>query len=322
MRNLILGFVAALTVNLTFGQQTEKLDYCNCENKIDQITPVLNGQFEQKCNGIIVEKGEFNNGEKNGEWLTYSRKGKLIRKINYNNGILHGKVELYFLNGSPKLNGEFVNGNKVGKWIYYTEKGKIKLEGSYENNRPTGIWTINDKKGKKIVVQYDFNTNKYLTNIATSFFKDGEIVQNENTEEWYILKSPNLKYSSKTEPLGGYNFANHIFIQMTEIPENYWDTYLYQKYKISYNITPENISKFDLQLFTGKLPDNNIEMTFLIITNPESKLKKIKHSELETKLLELKIKEALNFLPPWIYGGISEVDVYLHYVINQNLPIR
>jgi hypothetical protein len=319
MKRLIFGLLTALTINISFGQQTEKLDYCNCQDKIEQIAPVLNGQFERKCNGILIEKGEFVNGLKNGEWITYSRKGKLIRKLKYDNGLLHGKVELFYINGKPKVNGQFEKGNKIGKWTYYTDKGMILTEGSYDFNKPIDIWIINDKKGKKPVVQYDFNSKKYLINNPTPFHKDGGIIQNENTEEWFILKSTDLKYSSKSEPLGGYAFANYMFIELVEVPENIWDTYLYQKYKVSYKITADNNLTFESQLFTGNLPGNNLELTFLIMTDPPSKLNRIENSVLQLKLIDLKIKEALNLMPPWIYNEQTDIDLYIHYVINQNL---
>lgn len=319
MKGLILGLLTALTVNITFGQQIEKLDYCNCQDMITQISPILNGQFERKCKGVLIEKGEFVNGLKNGEWITYSRKDKLIRKINYDNGLLHGKIELFYVNGKPKLIGQFDKGNKIGKWTYYTDKGMVLAEGSYDSNKPIDIWTINDKKGKKSVVQYDFNSKKYLLNSPAPFHKNRDIIQNENTEEWYILLSPDLKYSSKSEPLGGYAFANFMFIELVEVPENYWDTYLYQKYKVSYKITADNNVTFNSQLFTGDLPGNHLEFTFLAMTNPASKIKRIEFSDLQIKLVDFKIKEALSLMPPWIYNEQSDIDLYIHYVINQNL---
>ena len=168
------------------------------------------------------------------------------------------------------------------------------------------------------VVQYDYNLKKYLLNSPTPFHKDGDIIQSGNTEEWFILKSPELKYSSKSEPLGGYAFANYMFIELVEVPENYWDTYLYQKYKVSYKITAESNLTFDSELFSGNLPDNNLELTFLIMTDPPAKLKRIEHSELQIKLIGIKIKEALSIMPPWIYNEQSDIDLYVHYVINQN----
>jgi len=319
MKSLIFGLLTSFIVNISFGQQTEKFDYCNCQDKIEQISPFLNGQFERKCNGILIEKGNFIDGLKNGEWITYSRKGKLIRKLNYTNGLLDGEVELFYVNGKPKLTGQFEKGNKIGKWVYYTEKGKILAEGSYDNNKPIDIWTINDKKGKKTMIQYDYTSNKFLVNSTAPYHKDKDIIQNENTEEWYILRSPDKKYSSKSEPLGGYSFANYMFIELVEIPEVLWDTYLYNIYKTNFKITEQNVVTFDCTLYTGSLLKNPKEITFLTYTDPASQLKKVSLSELESKLLDLKINEAINLMPPWIYNEEPEEEVYIHYVINENM---
>ena len=318
MKRLFFALMTSMIIKVASGQQIEALDYCKCQDKIDQVAPVLNGQFERNCNGVLIEKGEFINGLKNGEWLTNSRKGKLIRRLNYEKGLLHGKVELFYVSGKPKVVGQFEQGSKTGKWIYYTNKGTVLSQGGYDANKPIDTWIINDKKGGKPVVQYDFNAKKYLLNTSTPFHKDGEIIQSENTEEWYILKSPDLKYSSDSEPLGGFIFANYMFIELVEVPVNFWDTYLYQKYKVSYKITPDNSVTFNSELFTEKLPVNHFELTFLIMTDPPSKLHQIELSNLQLKLIDFKIKEALSLMPPWIYTNQSDVDLYLHYVINKN----
>jgi hypothetical protein len=320
MIRLFLGvFTVVLTVNISFGQRTEEHDHCNCIDKIDKITPKLHGHFERKCNGILIEKGEFVNGLKNGAWITYSRKGKLIRKINYDNGLLHGNVEMFDTKGQPKLIGQFEKGNKIGKWIYYTDKARILCEGNFDNNKPIETWTINDKKGKKPVIVYDFNAKKHLLKDTAPLHKNSEVVQNYNTEEWFILFSPDKTYSSKSQPMGGYSFANYMFNELIEVPENFWDTYLYQKYKVSFNITADNEVTFNSNLFTGEVPDNHLELTFLAVTNPASKIKNIEFSNLQMKLIDIKIKEALSLMPPWIYNEQTDIDLYLHYVINQNL---
>ena len=55
------------------------------------------------------------------------------------------------------------------------------------------------------------------------------------------------------------------------------------------------------------------------MTNPTPKIKRIDHSDLQIKLLDYKIKEVLSIMPPWIFNEQSDIDVYIHYVINQNL---
>ena len=317
MRKLILGLITVLTVNISFGQQTVKLDYCKCQDQIDQITPDLNGKYERKCNGVLIEKGEFINGLKNGEWITYSRNGKLIRRLNYDNGLLNGNVELYYVNGNQKVTGQFEKGNKVGKWTYYTEKGKILSEGSFNNNKPIDTWTIYDKKGKKPVVQYDYSTSTYINKSTASFHNPGDIVQNGNTEEWYILNYPNRKSNTKTEPLGGYQFANDMFVELVEVPLDYWDTYIHYEYIATYDISKDNGVTLKIEPIKMGEGNNLPSYPFVIITNPDSMIKKIEHTYLSIKLLEWKIKEALSLMPPWVFAEETEVKVNIPYVINK-----
>lgn len=64
MKKRCLGLVIVLLAQVSFSQQIESLDYCNCKDKIDHVAPVLNGLFERRCNGILIEQGQFVNGQK------------------------------------------------------------------------------------------------------------------------------------------------------------------------------------------------------------------------------------------------------------------
>jgi hypothetical protein len=317
MKKAILFLTSILITFSLVGQETYKLDYCNCVDNIEQTNPVLNGKFERQCKGKLIEKGEFLNGGKAGEWISYSKSGKLIAKINYKNGLLNGKTELFYANGNPKLVAEFEDGKKTGNWVYLTQKNKTLITGSYESGKPIGIWTINDYKGKKPVVQYDFSTNKYITNSPYEFHKDNDIIQNSNTEEWYIIRYPARANNTKSAPLGGFLFAGDLFVELVEVPLDYWDTYIQYDYKVLFTVSPDNSTIFKLTDNNGSFPEDKPCFSFLIITNPESKIKKIEHSKLSRDLLKCKINEALNFLPPWIYNESTEVDVYISYVINK-----
>jgi len=265
----------------------------------------------------MIEKGEFINGEKVGEWITYNKTGKLTGKINYKNGLPDGKAELFYLNGKRKLIASFEDGKKEGTWEYFTEKGKLFMSGLYKSGKPSGIWTINDYKGKKNVVVFDYSTNKYILNNPYGFHKDNSIVQNINTEEWYILRIPTRAINEKSAPLGGFIFAGDLFIEMVEVPLDYWDTYVQYDYKAQFTIGEDNSTTFKLTDSDGKNSEDKPGFPFLIITNPESKIKKIEHSKLSKDLLNYKIKEALNFMPPWVYNGSKEVEVNIPYVINK-----
>jgi hypothetical protein len=318
MKRLILSFIILLIVNFSFGQHVEKLDYCNCVDKIDQLTPNLNGNFERKCNGVTTLKGQFVNGKMNGEWLTYSKSGKLIRKLKYNNGLLDGDFELFFINGSKKLTAHFENGKKVGKWTYYGFNGEMFIEGSYNDNKPVGVWTIKDIEGKNVAVQYDYDAKKYLVNKPVVYYKDGDVIFNENTEEWYILHKPESEHII-TIPLGGMDLAVFIFIKSVEVPETIFNTYLHNKYKMSLSISSESEMKFTQTKVEGDCPKDQENLLFAINTNEPSKIKKVTLSKIETELIDMKINEAMHILPPWISSQDMNGDVYVHYIINKNL---
>ena len=131
----------------------------------------MNGKYERRCEGKVIETGSFSNDLKIGEWITYSAKGGAIRKAHYTDGKLDGSVELWYPNGKPKFSGAFLNGKKNGVWNYYSEKGKVCITGEYVSDKPVNQWTFKDREGKKILIQYDFTTAKYLKNEKLSYHK-------------------------------------------------------------------------------------------------------------------------------------------------------
>lgn len=311
--------VTILSINLSISQKVENLNYCNCSDKIENNEPNLEGSFERICNNQLIETGSFKNGEKNGEWITYSKKGTLIRKVNYTDGKLNGKVELYYLNSQPKLSANFINGKKDGKWTYFTKKGSVFIQGEFSLDKPINIWTIKDEKGKKTLILYDYTNLKYLVNNSANFHSDNAILKNENSEEYYILKYPNRVKREGTQPIGGFYFASDIFVELVEVPLDYWDTYMNYKYKATFKIETDNSNSLSIVKINEHMPDSTPIYPFIINTNPDSKIKKIEHSQLSIKLLDYKIFEALSFMPPWIYGNSNEVEVYVPYVINKIL---
>ena len=301
-----------------FAQQTEKLDYCDCIVKIAQISPTLNGKYERTCKGTLIETGNFKEGKKDGEWITYSKKGTVIRRINYSDGKLNGKCEAYYINGTNKLKASFTDDKQDGSWVYFTSKGKMLMQGDYDHGKPINTWTINDEKGNKAAIQYDFNTAKYIINNEVKLHKNGNIIQNENTGEYYILIYPNRNTAGGTAPLGGFLLSSDLFTDFVEIPLDYWDTYINYWYLAKFHVTANNESSFSIDT-TNNITDTKIIYPFLVNTNPNSKIKRIDHTELSKQLLAFKIKEAVSFLPPWIYKDSSDINIYIPYVINRIL---
>lgn len=162
MKKTLLTFIIISFANLSFGQQIEKLEYCNCIEKIDNNSPVDDGKYERVCNDKTTDVGSFKKDLPDGEWFSYNYKGGLISKVNYSEGKLNGLLELFFINGKIQFNGNFINGKKNGVWKYYNDKGIIIIEGEYDMDKPINLWTIKEKKVKKS----QLNTITQIQNIS------------------------------------------------------------------------------------------------------------------------------------------------------------
>ncbi|EJL64330.1 hypothetical protein [Flavobacterium sp. CF136] len=198
---------------------------------------------------------------------------------------------MFFVNGKVQFSGSFINGKKNGIWKYFNDKGITIIEGEYEMDKPVNLWTIKDKKGKKITTQYDYTNSKYILN---------------EVEE--KLKGSTL--------LGGLSLSYDLFIQNAEVPRDFWDTYADLKYLAKFKIEENSSSTFILDEVNEKTANNTITFGSSVQTDPESKLHKIDHSKLSKKLLYYKISEALSVLPPWIYKGEKETTIYIPYKVN------
>jgi len=308
----------ALIVFTLSAQKNLSLDHCNCEDSIDQMEPTLHGKYQRTCNNKVIIEGQFMEGKKEGLWITKSKNGKIIRKLNYSNGQLDQAIELFYSSGKVKLKGNFKNGKKDSSWQYFNKKGKVLKEGSFKEGTPTGVWKVFDKKGKKEKVVYDFNTNTYLKNNAKAFlFKKDAIIQQDNTHEWFIRKTnseeQNEKYQNK--PFEGFDISLEFHALLMEIPLDIWDTYLSQNYTATINFENKGIKSVEIQAIEGHL-DDVAEIGFFAITNDIPKLKKVAHNALSLKLLEYNLSEAIWLTGPWI-STAEELTIYTPYVINQ-----
>src|SRR5690606_32296421 len=138
--------------------------------------------------GIMVE-GNFEGGEKTGEFTEYHESGALARKITYVTGMRHGPVQvfdgdgkkcqtasnqndkltdsiqLYFDNGNVKRESFFVKGKPEGLVKEYYPSGKPKKEITYKNGKPNGITRTFYENG---MVETEAN---YAAGIMTGFYK-------------------------------------------------------------------------------------------------------------------------------------------------------
>jgi hypothetical protein len=318
MKLLFLITFVLLKVFNSFSQNLQTIEHCKCIDKVDVASPELQGNYERICKKKIIEKGSYNKGVKTGEWLSYSSKGQLIRRINYLDGKLNGNSEFYYPSGKIKLKASFINNYKQGVWQYFTEEGKIYLEGEYSQNKPINTWIIKDLKGSEILVKYDFTTSTYEVDKKIEYHKSWDIIQNDNNGLYSIMLYPDRENTEGTYPLGGYLFANDLLMELIQVPIDFWDTYLAIGYQLTVNIEKDNAYTISAkEIKPEEVNDDRDIFTYILKTNDAKKLDRVEHSDLSKQLLEQKINETLNFMPPWIYKGNSSIQIRMPFILNQ-----
>jgi antitoxin component YwqK of YwqJK toxin-antitoxin module len=93
-------------------------------------------------NGKVTgkEQGSFNNGVKDGVWVSYWGNGQLFEKGNYKNGKQEGAWVRYRETGQLRSKGDFKNGKLEGAWLAYFENGQLSDKSNYKNSKLEGAW--------------------------------------------------------------------------------------------------------------------------------------------------------------------------------------
>lgn len=109
---------------------------------------IEDGQLEEYAiDGALITKGEFFDGEKEGEWFyelnDHQEKGK------YRYGLRNGLWIFKFPEGKKSFEGSFVDGNPEGKHRYYNEDGRLIKEENYSYGVKDGKWKWYDNFGNE-----------------------------------------------------------------------------------------------------------------------------------------------------------------------------
>jgi antitoxin component YwqK of YwqJK toxin-antitoxin module len=319
--NLIL--VIIFLTGLINAQETINYPHCDCKEKInclDDNSEILNGSYELICEEKLIEKGEYLNGNKDGKWITMTKKGTIVSSIDYDNGVLNGDFLLYHYTGKPKLVAKFEKGLKVGDWKFFNAKGKLIKQGSYQSGQPIGLWSIYDKKGKVIISQYDYSSmagNKTKTSLT--YYKNNTVLRDDQSGGYFILYYPDRNVNSETYPLGGYDLAGDYFAGFLNIPTILADTYTNYNFLATLKIENRVVSNVTVE-YKDRHPHNSQSPTFpiLVRTDSDKNLTRVEHNQRNIRFLQERIFEIANIIGPWIMGSDTsqEIKIYIPYVLN------
>lgn len=121
---------------------------------------LLNGPYEKRLGDVVLEKGLYYKGTKNGRWMTYDKDSILVDKEKYYKGWPRESMVAYY---DPTLRTELKEiipieyGEKEGYYYMFFPNGKIAVTGEYHWDHKVGDWTefYPDGSRKKVITYPD-----------------------------------------------------------------------------------------------------------------------------------------------------------------------
>lgn len=130
---------------------------------------VSNGTMQELSDsGKIIVKGEYIDGEEDGEWFYEVNDDKVVGS--YVNGKKEGVWKGYY-NDQLYFEGSFVEGMPDGEHKYYWDNGRIKEKGNYIAGKKEGNWSLYSYEGLRLIVI------EYSDGIEISY--DGSKIEDE-----------------------------------------------------------------------------------------------------------------------------------------------
>lgn len=100
---------------------------------------VRHGPFRQwSKDGVVIADGNYENGERDGQWLENFPDGSPKAMTTYSVGVRDGDWKTWFDNGNVSGEGSYADGRKDGKATFYYEDGTRKAEGTWKNDVKVG----------------------------------------------------------------------------------------------------------------------------------------------------------------------------------------
>ena len=75
--------------------------------------------------GAVCERGQYVQGEMDGEWLSWHDNGQLRQRITYRKGTLDGPFQAHYGSGARLSEGAYLEGAEEGSWKFYLEDGRL-----------------------------------------------------------------------------------------------------------------------------------------------------------------------------------------------------
>ncbi|MDC0189338.1 hypothetical protein OAJ42_00460 [Flavobacteriales bacterium] len=102
---------------------------------VDKNDKLVNGKVYKRISNKDVLLGKMTNGKKVGKWNEFTRKGVLIKELNYFNGKLDGFQLHYYDSGELSSKREYSNGCRTQISTFYCRRGKVWARYHWKNGK-------------------------------------------------------------------------------------------------------------------------------------------------------------------------------------------
>ncbi|WP_248724713.1 tetratricopeptide repeat protein [Seonamhaeicola sp. ML3] len=200
------------------------------EMTIPYVNGVKHGTFiAYDYYGNISLKGDYNNGEMNGEWIWYYENGKKDIVKNYRDGNLHGELIDYYKSGNIEEKRYYEFGNAEGKWLGYHENGKVSDEKNYYNDKLHGKRKFFSKSGHLQLIRFYEHGRLIGYSYLDTNSKEVPMIPLERETGKIISYFDNGKVSREMEYLNGdlvnnykeYYYSGQLESEMNFIADKY-----------------------------------------------------------------------------------------------------
>jgi len=148
--------------------------------------------------GKIISRDSYLNGMKHGLSVVYGDEGNLCEENHWYKGSKNGVWRRYYSDGHKKFEATYMNSRLDGKFIAYSREGKVDTEGVYSDNVKNGEWKYYDYLGavRLKLVYINGKSNKELDEKSTSFLEEKskserEFIDPEKNPDEYLMKLRN-----------------------------------------------------------------------------------------------------------------------------------
>jgi antitoxin component YwqK of YwqJK toxin-antitoxin module len=104
---------------------------------------------ELSDSGKVIVKGNFIEGEEDGEWFYEVNDDKVLGS--FVNGKKEGLWKHYY-NDQLYFEGNYIEGLPDGEHIWYWDNGKVKEKGNYVAGKKEGNWVLNSYEGLRLLL--------------------------------------------------------------------------------------------------------------------------------------------------------------------------